>query len=181
MTLSRRETLERAWKAGGLLLAGSAIWTTAEALRPLAVGTEGGLLPLAGGFSDGSATFVRQGRFWVSNVRGRLFALSQVCPHLGCRVPFCESSGQFECPCHGSVFNLAGEWLAGPSPRGLDRYEVVEVHGQPMVDLRRVIRGPAHGVREHDLPARGPGCDTGTGTGTAQSAAAASSDPGASA
>ena len=33
------------------------------------------------------------------------------CTHLGCRVPFCESSSQFECPCHGSVFNRAGELI----------------------------------------------------------------------
>ncbi len=61
---------------------------------------------------------------YVVNANNHLFALSQKCPHLGCHVPFCESSGRFECPCHGSIFDLAGEYITGPSPRGMDRYDV---------------------------------------------------------
>src|SRR5690606_37531396 len=30
-----------------------------------------------------------------------IIALYQKCPHLGCRVTECESSGWFECGCHG--------------------------------------------------------------------------------
>ncbi|MDP8959400.1 MAG: Rieske 2Fe-2S domain-containing protein, partial [Actinomycetota bacterium] len=38
----------------------------------------------------------------------------------------CDSSQGFECPCHGSKYNLHGEYEAGPAPRNLDRF-VVEV------------------------------------------------------
>jgi len=49
-----------------------------------------------------------------------LVVLHQRCPHLGCRVPFCESSQWFECPCHAARFDRAGEYRAGPSPRGME-------------------------------------------------------------
>ncbi|HEX9717948.1 MAG TPA: Rieske 2Fe-2S domain-containing protein, partial [Actinomycetota bacterium] len=35
-----------------------------------------------------------------------IMPLYQRCVHLGCRVPFCEQSQWFECPCHGSKYNL---------------------------------------------------------------------------
>ena len=43
-------------------------------------------------------------------------ALFQKCVHLGCRVPWCESSQWFECPCHGSKYNRVGEKQGGPAP-----------------------------------------------------------------
>jgi Rieske Fe-S protein len=162
MTMSRREALETGWKVGGSLLVVAAGWTTVEALRPLAAEEGAGLIKLgAGGFAEGSVTFIREGRCYITNVRGHLFALSQTCPHLGCRVPFCESSGQFNCPCHGSVFDSAGEWLAGPSPRGLDRYDLRDEGGSLVLDLARKIEGPPPGTREFYTPPRGPGCGAG--------------------
>ncbi len=53
-----------------------------------------------------------------------LMALWQRCVHLGCRVPSCVSSQGFECPCHGSKYNLHGEYEDGPAPRNLDRFAV---------------------------------------------------------
>jgi len=53
-----------------------------------------------------------------------LMALWQRCVHLGCRVPSCVSSQGFECPCHGSKYNLHGEYEAGPAPRNMDRFGV---------------------------------------------------------
>ncbi|MCB2226345.1 MAG: Rieske 2Fe-2S domain-containing protein [Desulfarculaceae bacterium] len=47
------------------------------------------------------------------------FALSLVCPHLGCRPAWHQPSGRFLCPCHGSSFALDGARLSGPAPRGL--------------------------------------------------------------
>jgi cytochrome b6-f complex iron-sulfur subunit len=53
-----------------------------------------------------------------------LMALWQKCVHLGCRVPTCLPSQGFECPCHGSKYNIHGEYEAGPAPRNLDRFGV---------------------------------------------------------
>ena len=46
--------------------------------------------------------------------------LSPICPHLGCRPIWSTDANRFQCPCHGSQFDLDGEHLAGPAPRGMD-------------------------------------------------------------
>lgn len=43
-----------------------------------------------------------------------------ICPHLGCGTNFDVDRGVFACPCHASDFDLSGQVLSGPSPRGLD-------------------------------------------------------------
>ena len=53
-----------------------------------------------------------------------VMALWQRCVHLGCRVPWCQPSQGFECPCHGSKYSLVGEYFAGPAPRNLDRFVI---------------------------------------------------------
>jgi cytochrome b6-f complex iron-sulfur subunit len=69
-----------------------------------------------------------------------LTALWQRCVHLGCRVPSCESSQGFECPCHGSKYNLHGEYEAGPAPRNLDRFGVsVNAAGDLIIDTGEVV------------------------------------------
>jgi len=77
---------------------------------------------------------------------GGLMALFQRCVHLGCRVPFCEQSQWFECPCHGSKYNRAGEYRDGPAPRGLDRFAVRIEDGVVKVDTSAIVQGPARDV-----------------------------------
>ena len=160
MALSRRKLLRNGWKAGGGLLASAAVWTTWELLRPLTLNAAGGKLPVgsAADFQAGTAKYVREGRFWLANADGHLLALSQKCPHLGCRVPFCESSGRFECPCHGSIFDIGGEWIAGPSPRGMDRHPVSLEGDVVVVDTDKHLTGPDHGAKKFFTPAKGPAC-----------------------
>ena len=85
-------------------------------------------------------------------------ALYHVCPHLGCTVPYCNQSGRFECPCHGSTYNLHGEWLEGPAPRGLDRFKADVKDGSVLVDTTVLITGPKHGTRTIEDAPRGPRC-----------------------
>ncbi|MFN8669240.1 MAG: Rieske 2Fe-2S domain-containing protein [Gemmatimonadaceae bacterium] len=157
---SRREALRMAWRIGQGLLAAAAGYTTFVALRPLGNTNEGERVILGApeGFVEGSATYVAAGRFWVTRSKGELFALTQNCPHLGCRLPYCEGSGRFECPCHGSQFNLAGEWISGPSPRGIDRFTVSVDEGRVVVDTRTLTEGPPLGAKEHERPALGASC-----------------------
>jgi len=63
-----------------------------------------------------------------------LTGLFQKCVHLGCRVPWCASSQGFECPCHGSKYNAAGEYEAGPAPRNLDRFALEVVAGRLIIN-----------------------------------------------
>lgn len=81
-----------------------------------------------------------------------LAALWQKCVHLGCRVPWCESSQGFECPCHGSKYNYHGEYEAGPAPRNLDRFTVEDTGGRLIINTGVVIDTPRSTVRTVPYP-----------------------------
>jgi menaquinol-cytochrome c reductase iron-sulfur subunit len=49
--------------------------------------------------------------------------LSPICPHLGCPIAWLAAKSDFLCPCHGSLFNDVGNFISGPSPRGMDTLE----------------------------------------------------------
>ena len=122
--IQRRQFLARLWGAGTGLIAVAAAWTSWDLLQPLRTTGFGGLVrairPEA--VPDTGIVEVAAARSYLTKVDGETIALSEKCTHLGCRVPFCESSGRFECPCHGSKFSRSGEYVAGPAPRGMDRY-----------------------------------------------------------
>lgn len=64
-----------------------------------------------------SESIVKDGdTYWI--------ALYQRCVHLGCTVPFRNDCASFKCPCHGSHYNVDGEYLDGPAPRSLDRFPI---------------------------------------------------------
>jgi Rieske Fe-S protein len=88
-----------------------------------------------------------------------LIALYQKCPHLGCRVPWCKSSQWFECPCHGSKYNAAGEWQGGPAPRGMWHFPIKLQGSTVLVDTGTQIVGPPKGTNTPvDPSAKGPHC-----------------------
>jgi cytochrome b6-f complex iron-sulfur subunit len=160
MPTTRRDLLRRGWQLGGALLAAAAGWTVYESLSPLASAASGGPLNLGSPsqYQPETATYVPQGRLFVAHTGTDIYALSQKCPHLGCRVPFCDSSGRFECPCHGSKYDLGGEWIEGPAPRGMDRFALKLVGGNLIADTSKVITGPSHGAKQFLKPAKGPSC-----------------------
>jgi len=92
-----------------------------------------------------------------------LSPLYQKCPHLGCRVPSCVSSQWFECPCHGSQYNQAGEKKGGPAPRGMDRFATEVTGGSLIVNTGQVIQGPPVGTNTTGQEAEGPHCVGGGG------------------
>ena len=97
-------------------------------------------------------------------IESGVLALFQKCPHLGCRVPFCESSGRFECPCHGSSYTSFGEHREGPGPRGLDAFAVIVDDGRVSIAVAELVRGLAAGSPVVvDLPVTGPACVSGVG------------------
>ncbi len=90
---------------------------------------------------------------------GRLMAIYQKCAHLGCRVPFCIQSQWFECPCHGSKYNYAGEYQLGPAPKGLSRFKVTVEGGSTVkVDTSNIIDGPPRGTNTIHQAPEGPFC-----------------------
>jgi cytochrome b6-f complex iron-sulfur subunit len=93
---------------------------------------------------------------WVKDADGTYWAaLYQVCVHLGCKVPFRDNCNSFKCPCHGSHYNIDGEYLDGPAPRSLDRFEMNFDGGNVNVDtgkLNQRIERPAVGSRILQVP-----------------------------
>ena len=159
--LDRRRLLSTAWKGGLALIAAAGGWTTWDLLKPKVTSGFGGLVravpPEA--VPEVGVVEVPAARGYLVRIDGEIMALSEKCTHLGCRVPYCESSGQFECPCHGSVFNRAGDLQSGPSPRGLDRYPVeVAEDGLLYIDTGETEPGPAPGTKTIDEPPTGPKC-----------------------
>lgn len=88
-----------------------------------------------------------------------LMAIYQKCVHLGCRVPWCQSSQWFECPCHGSKYNKYAEWVGGPAPRGLDRFaSTIDADGNLIVSTGAIISGPPRTGRILEQEPEGPNC-----------------------
>lgn len=74
-------------------------------------------------------------------------ALSQVCPHLGCRPNPCIDDYWFHCPCHQSRYDRLGIKPAGhtfgPAERSMDRFALeVDADGVLTIDTTHLTLGP---------------------------------------
>ncbi|MEO6715614.1 MAG: Rieske 2Fe-2S domain-containing protein, partial [Mycobacteriales bacterium] len=87
-----------------------------------------------------------------------LLASYQKCAHLGCRVPFCTTSGWFECPCHGSRYNRAGEYQYGPAPAGLWHFPILIDAGNVTLDTAQPGAQAPRGTDTIRQQAEGPHC-----------------------
>jgi nitrite reductase/ring-hydroxylating ferredoxin subunit len=172
---SRRTLLRRALGAGiGLVLLEAVGGTIAFAWSAgsgggskIRVGTLADLLAANAGIPilDGFPVYVAHARAFVILVdpsRGRwqpgvdqtgdgttlnVRALSQICPHLGCRPNPCLEDYWFHCPCHQSRYDRLGikpdGERFGPAPRGMDRFAIeVDADGVLTIDTRRITLGP---------------------------------------
>ncbi len=50
---------------------------------------------------------------------GSVHAVSPICTHLGCQVAFNNAERTWDCPCHGSRFDIEGKVIHGPAVRDL--------------------------------------------------------------
>jgi cytochrome b6-f complex iron-sulfur subunit len=153
--ITRRTALARFWKWGAGLIAVAGAWTTWDLLQPLDTGGFGGKIRAVApeAVPEGGVVEVPAARAYLVRLDDDIVALSEKCTHLGCRVPYCGPANDFECPCHGSVFNRAGELITGPSPRGLDRYPVEQGDdGLLYIDTGTTEEGPPPGTFTIDEP-----------------------------
>lgn len=60
----------------------------------------------------------------IEEAQQSINVLSNSCAHLGCPVRWqiTEGQGDFRCPCHGGVYNINGDYVSGPPPRGMYSY-----------------------------------------------------------
>lgn len=68
---------------------------------------------------------------------GEWRAFSAVCPHLNCTVQFDSEAHQIWCACHNGRFDLNGNVISGPPPKGLDPFSV-NIRGDEIVVSRHV-------------------------------------------
>jgi len=156
--MDRRHFLNDSWKVLSIAVVAEAAWTSYDLLKPGAEEGFGGVVDAGavGDFTqDGTVKYFLNGRFYVTSYQGGLRALYQKCPHLGCKVPWDPGSNEFHCPCHGSIYNLIGEYQSGPAPRGLDRFPISIQGDHVMVDTGTPVEGPPPGT--HDGPPVGGG------------------------
>lgn len=90
-------------------------------------------------FQGVAITPLPEQRIWVFSDDDGLYAISAVCPHLGCVVTQQEEGGFF-CPCHGSRFGAHGKVTKGPAPKPLAHLELtVAPDGQLVVDQDKEV------------------------------------------
>jgi Rieske Fe-S protein len=157
--VDRRGFLKRAWQAGIGLIGAAGVWTSWDVLRSVPASGLGGVVKTV---TDDEVTeipiYIRAAQTYLTRIDDEVVALWQRCPHLGCRVSWCESSREFECACHGSTFNRAGEVRSGPSPRGMDRFTVALAADTIEVDTGLIVEGAPPGDESIDEPRQGPSC-----------------------
>jgi cytochrome b6-f complex iron-sulfur subunit len=87
----------------------------------------------------GDVVTVREGKYYLTRTDDGIMALYWKCVHLGCTVPWNEGAKKFQCPCHGSVYNITGQNVAGPAPRPLDYMEMdVQKDGTIIVNTGKI-------------------------------------------
>ena len=84
---------------------------------------------------------------WViKDDKGEITVFSPICTHLGCYFTWNGETAQFECPCHASVFSVAGKVLGGPAPRSLDRLPLKVENGMLFVRWEEFKSGTSEKV-----------------------------------
>ncbi|HJR76922.1 MAG TPA: ubiquinol-cytochrome c reductase iron-sulfur subunit [Nitrospiraceae bacterium] len=82
----------------------------------------------------------------VKQSDGDITVFSPMCTHLGCGYRWDDGEKKFLCPCHGSVYNVKGEVLAGPAPRPLDTLPAKVENGRLFVKYKEFRSGLAKKV-----------------------------------
>ena len=152
--LSRREVLERT------ALAGAAVVATCGACAAISAGLGGcsmgekkesaitaGVINIGapGQYPAGTVSdaYLAQYGILITNDSGTPLAIRPKCTHQGCTVKWHPDHFEFECPCHGSKFDLLGEVVHGPAKKPLAGLAAVhQPNGTLTVDLDQLYAIP---------------------------------------
>jgi menaquinol-cytochrome c reductase iron-sulfur subunit len=63
------------------------------------------------------------GAYIIKHEDGSIFALSNICTHLSCRVNWKPEDNAYICPCHDAYYDINGGIIKGPQPRPLDKFQ----------------------------------------------------------
>lgn len=136
LSLSRRAVLKLSVILSGLLTLGGMLeFLSYQEVPEIATRIT---LDIPESYSPGSVTPVPQVRAWLVRDEDGLYAVSGVCTHLGCMMANHDSS-IFECPCHGSKFDLDGAVLNGPAELPLNHVELTTSADNKLVVNTQVV------------------------------------------
>ncbi len=137
--LSRRRFLIGLGSASLLLTAWEMGRATLRFLKPPL--TEPQPKPVAVGppneFGVNTLTYIPAARAWLGHDEAGYYALSAICPHLGCTIQETESA--FMCPCHGSQFDRQGNVRHGPATRPMVYLAVTLEEGLLTIDPNQTV------------------------------------------
>ena len=86
----------------------------------------------------GSVIYIREVKAWLIRDNEGFYAVSSICTHLGCAINLGEE--QFNCPCHGSQYDLNGKVITGPAASPLPGFEVyLSDDGRIVIDRRVTV------------------------------------------
>ena len=93
--------------------------------------------------SDDVYDAFREQGFFVIRRDEKVFALSSVCTHKGCKVRV-QNDLSFKCKCHGSTFDKDGHVTKGPATRNLPRLAIAEDERRHViVDVNQKLKSPS--------------------------------------
>ena len=89
-------------------------------------------------YPPGTAHYFESQQTYVFADQDGIFAMSATCTHLGCIVK--RERDRFDCPCHGSRYDLNGKVLRGPAPKDLEWFDVQRLaSGKLVVNRAQVV------------------------------------------
>jgi Rieske Fe-S protein len=71
-------------------------------------------------YQDGWIKANKKRSVYVTHLeRDEFIVFSRTCTHLGCNVRWIGEKEQFQCPCHGGIYDAQGGVIGGPPPKPL--------------------------------------------------------------
>jgi len=137
--ISRRRLLLWMGNIGLLTITWGAIKGTVRFLQPPIIQPKPS--PVIAGivtdFPSNSLTFIAAATAWMGRDDAGFFAMSAVCPHLGCTLG--EDGLSFACPCHGSRFSQTGAVTHGPANSPMQYLAVISQSGNLLIDPAKPV------------------------------------------
>lgn len=84
-----------------------------------------------------SEKWKKERQIWVVRNERGIYVMISICRHLGCTPNWFQDKQVFLCPCHGSIYDIAGNVLGGPAPKLLWRtaIKIDPIDGQIVIDF----------------------------------------------
>jgi cytochrome b6-f complex iron-sulfur subunit len=80
--------------------------------------------PQNSALNNAGGWLIVQNTIIINTGSGTYSALSSICTHQGCSVEYNSTTGNVQCPCHGSEFATTGSVVKGPAASPLQKFPV---------------------------------------------------------